>query len=88
MPQRHTLRLVEPSVHKHDVIICHINFLLQMFMSDLGICKPLRGSNYGVCAEISTYPACLLAILLSLAREAQRDKETCQFILVRATVVV
>ena len=34
-------------------------------MSDYGICKPLRGSNSGVRAEISTYPACLLTILLS-----------------------
>lgn len=57
-------------------------------MSDLGIRKPLRGSNSGVRAEISTYPACLLAILLSLARRAQRDTKTQQFILVRATVVV
>ena len=53
-------------------------------MSDYGIHKPLRGSNSGVRAEISTYPACLLAILLSLARQAQREKETHQFILVQA----
>ena len=37
-------------------------------------------------AEISAYPACLLVILLSLARQAQRDTETPQFILVRATL--
>ena len=57
-------------------------------MSDYGFRKPLRGSNTRVCAEISFYPAYLLAILLSLGRQAQRDKETQQFILVRATVVV
>ena len=55
-------------------------------MSDYRFHKPLRGSNSRVHAEISTYPACLLAILLSLARQAQRDKETQQFILVRATL--
>ena len=55
-------------------------------MSDLGIRKPLRGSNSGVRAEISTYPACLLTILLSLARNAQRYKGTQHFILVRATL--
>ena len=55
-------------------------------MSDYGFCKPLRGLNSRVRAEISTYPACLLAILLSLARRARRDKETQQFILVRATL--
>ena len=55
-------------------------------MSDYGFRKPLKGSNSGVRAEISTYPACLLAVLLSLARWAQRDKETQQFILVRATL--
>ena len=27
-------------------------------------------------AEISTFPACLLAIFLSLAHQAQRDRET------------
>ena len=52
-------------------------------MSDYRFRKPLKGSNSGVHAEISTYPACLLAILLSLARQARRDKETQQFILVR-----
>ena len=57
-------------------------------MSDYGICKPLRGSNSGVRAEISTYPACLLAILLSLAHRAQRDKRHSSFIVVRATDVV
>ena len=57
-------------------------------VSDYGIRKPLRGSNSGVRAEISTYPACLLAILLSLPRRAQRNKGTQQFILVRATLVV
>ena len=46
---------------------------------DCGIHKPLGGSNSGVRAEISTHPACLLAILLSLARQAQRKKETRQF---------
>lgn len=55
-------------------------------MSDYGFRKPLRGSNSRVRAEISIYPACLLAILLSLARQAQRDKETHQFILVQATL--
>ena len=55
-------------------------------MSDYGFRKPLRGLNSGVRAEISTYPACLLAILLSLARRAQRYIETQQFILVRATL--
>ena len=53
-------------------------------MSDFGIRKPLIGSNSGVRAEISTYPARLLAIFLSLARRAQRDRETHQFFLVRA----
>ena len=57
-------------------------------MSDLGIHKPLRGLNSGVCAEISIDPPCLLAILVSLARRAQRDTKTQRFILVRATVVV
>ena len=33
------------------------------FLSDYGIHKPLRGSNSEVRAEISTYPACQLAIL-------------------------
>ena len=37
-------------------------------------------------AEISTYPACLLVILLSLTRQARRDTETQRFILVRATL--
>ena len=55
-------------------------------MSDYGIRKPLRGSNSGVRVEISTYPACLLAILLNLARQAQKDTKTQQFILVRATL--
>ena len=55
-------------------------------MSDFEFRKPLRGSNSGVHAEISTYPACLLTIILSLARRARRDKETQQFILVRATL--
>ena len=55
-------------------------------MSDFGFRKPLICFNSGVCAEISTYPACLLAILLSLARQAQRDTETQQFILVWATL--
>ena len=55
-------------------------------LSDYGFRRPLRGSNSGVRAEISTYPAFLLAILLSLARQAQRDKETQQFILVQATL--
>ena len=55
-------------------------------LSDYGIRKPLRGSNSGVRTEISTYPACLLVILLSLERQAQKDKETQQFILVRATL--
>ena len=32
-------------------------------MSDYGFHKPLRGLNSRVRAEISTYPACLLAIL-------------------------
>ena len=50
--------------------------LISSVMSDYGFHKPLRGSNSGVHAEISTYPACLLAILLSLARRAWRDKET------------
>ena len=54
-------------------------------MSNYEFRKPLRGSNSGVRAEISTYLAFLLAILLSLARQARRDKETQQFILVRAT---
>ena len=57
-------------------------------MSDLGIHKPLRGSNTRVRVEISPYPACLIAILPSLVHRAQRDKETQQFILVRDTVVV
>ena len=56
------------------------------FLSDYRFRKPLKGSNFGVRAEISTYPACLLAILLSLARRDRRDKETQQFILVRATL--
>ena len=47
-------------------------------MSDFGFRKPLIGLNSGVRAEISTYPACLLAILLGLARRAQRGKETQQ----------
>ena len=55
-------------------------------MSDYGFRKPLRGLNSGVRAEISTYLACLLVILLSLARWAHRDKETRQFILVQATL--
>ena len=36
-------------------------------LSDYGFRKPLRSSNSGVRAEISIYPAFLLAILLSLA---------------------
>ena len=55
-------------------------------MLDYGFRKPLKGLNSGVRAQISTYPACLLAILLSLARRARRDKETQQFILVQATL--
>ena len=43
-------------------------------MSDLGIRQPLRGLNSGVRAEISTCPACLLAILLSLVRRAQQTQ--------------
>ena len=43
-------------------------------MSDYGFRKPLRGSNSRVRAEISTYPACLLVILLSLAVELEETK--------------
>ena len=49
---------------------------LALQMSDLGIWQPLRGSNSGERAEISTYPACLLTILLSLVRRAHRDTKT------------
>ena len=45
-------------------------------MSDFRIRQPVRGSNTGVCAEISTCPSCLLAILPSLARRAHRHKDT------------
>ena len=56
------------------------------FLSDFRFRKPLIGSNSGVCAEISTYPALQLVIPQSLARRAQWDKETQQFIMVRATL--
>ena len=40
-------------------------------MSDFGFRKPLRGSNFGVRAEISTYPACLLANLTAYRVELE-----------------
>lgn len=55
-------------------------------LSDFWFRKPLIGSNSGVRAEISTYPACLLAIPQSLVLRAQGDKDTQQFILVLATL--
>ena len=58
----------------------------KLALSDYGFRKPVRGLNSGVRAEISTYPAYLLAILLSLAQQAQRDREAQQFILVWATL--
>ena len=52
----------------------------------LWVPQTLERFELWVRAEISTYPACLLAILLCLARRARIDKETQQFILVRATL--
>ena len=52
----------------------------------LWVPQTLERFELWVRAEISTCPACLLVILLSLARQAQRDKETHRFILVWATL--